>query len=172
MPLFYMRTKILQGLKTIKGNKNKVYSKDDAIDEMRELNNKLRNKLKELNSRMERILDNIKYKLILDQQSKEKPPETSEHKRQALEMEIKALKKQHEMSTVEIEQLNSKIQESTGFDKVFEIKELIEKEKTNNTFFKKTIRELKKSNHDQGNVIEDLTTSTHQHDNIMRLSDR
>ena len=39
-------------------------TKDDVIDQMRDLNGKLRDKLKELNSRMERVLENIKYKII------------------------------------------------------------------------------------------------------------
>ena len=131
-----MRMTILQDQNIKKANKKKLYTKDDVIDEMRALNTRLRDKLKELNSRMERILDNVKYRIILDQKNREKQPETSEHKSKALEMEIKALKKQNEMSITEVTHLNYKLQETIGYDKIFEIKELINKEKINNKFFK------------------------------------
>ena len=57
-------TQIPKKKKLKKIKKKKEMTKDDVIDQMRDLNGKLRDKLKELNSRMERVLENIKYKII------------------------------------------------------------------------------------------------------------
>ena len=78
-----------------KKSKKKTFTKDDAIDQMRDLNAKLRTKLKDLNNRMERIVESIKYRLILDHTvTKADQPKSLKQRKFQVSSEIKALQKQ------------------------------------------------------------------------------
>lgn len=156
-----------------KSNKKKGYTKEDCIDEMRELNSKIRDKLKELNNRMERVLDNVKYKLILEHQAKQvDKQQTLDGKKKAAEFQAQTVKKQLELWEIERESLAAKIKEAGDYDQVLEVKDLIEKEKKNQEFLKKTIRELNKQSIEKTHVIERKTNSTSQFDNIMELTEK
>ena len=157
--------------------KKKELTKDDIIDKMRDLNTRARDKLKQLNSRMERVLDTIKYKVIyskpksnlcLEQQLKQRETkETPEHKQRLINSEILALKQQKEVCEVEIEQLKAKIEEAINFKPQY-----ISKENPNKEILKKTIRDLKKEIKDQGNILIQLNGSAPKKYNTNELSNK
>lgn len=158
--------------KSVKNKRSKKeYTKDDCIEDLRELNNKLRNKLKELNSRMERILESVKYKLLLDHKEKlSKPKYTIEQRKKAADAEIENLKKLLELCKIEEEELSIKVEEAADFEQINEVKLLVEKEKQNQEVLKKTIRELQKEGNDNGKTLQRLNSNTNQYESFVDLN--
>lgn len=58
-------------------------------------------------------------------------------------MEIEVIRKQIAINQTELESLHNKLQEAGEYDRIFEVKKLIENEKKNQEILKKTIRDLK-----------------------------
>jgi len=153
-------------------NKN-IATKEDIIEDMKELNGKLRAKLKDLNSRMERVLDNLKFKLILEHNQKQKKPaDTLSHKKQVTSAEIEIERRQLEFYTSEIEHLESKIEEATNYDQVYELRQLIDKEESNHKILNRRIRELQKSGTDNGKTLQRLNSNPFQYEAFVELSQK
>ncbi|CAI2365633.1 unnamed protein product [Moneuplotes crassus] len=134
---------------SFKSKKKKIMTKDDIIDKMRDLNTRARDQLKGLNTRMERILETMKYKIIHKQQLKQKQVvETPKHKHKVLNSEISQLQQQKEQLLLDQEQWAVKLQEAINYRPQNTVKK-----DPNTELLKKTIRDLKKEIKDQEKIL-------------------
>jgi hypothetical protein len=136
---------------------------------LKKQNELFRQKLKELNEKVEKAIDRTYVKRMLA--AKKKTNVDVAHKGRVKDKEIENAQKQIESYKNEIDSLNLRIDEMSQVDIMMEREEAVKENKATILELKKTIHELEKQSKDKGNQLERLTEGDDYNYKIRNLID-
>ncbi|CAI2371527.1 unnamed protein product [Moneuplotes crassus] len=145
-------------------------TKDQYVSKLKKLNEKLRNKLKDLNGRLERVLDRINTKQLLAKKKHKEVP--VEKQISVCDKEIENAQKQLESYKKEILRLTAKVEQLSEVNKVIDLEDEIKAKTEIKANLKKEIKQLERNIHDQGKELEKLANTDDHHTQLNALTEK
>lgn len=148
-----------------KGGKSE---KNQMVDKLKGINQKLRRRLKDLNLIVEKAIDRTDTKRIL---VKNRPRVNAEHTIQVREQEIINAQKQIVSYQKEMQQLQDKIESLQGVDNMLSTEHAVVESKEMTHKLTRKIKDLEKVNKDQGLALQKITDGDEYQYKIRNLVD-
>jgi DNA repair exonuclease SbcCD ATPase subunit len=144
--------------------------KDRVLEKLRSINYRLRKKLKELNTKVERAIDRTDTKRMLAARKKKKVVDIP-HQVQVMDKEIENAEQQLHAYQKEVESLKARCDEGSQVDKMLDTEQSLKDNKQICNDLRKQIKELEKMSKDKGKALERLTEGDDYNYKIRSLID-
>jgi chromosome segregation ATPase len=145
-------------------------TKEQYVAKLKKLNEKLRNKLKDLNGRLERVLDRINTKQLLAKKKNKEVPVDKQIN--VCDKEIENAQKQLDSYKKEILRLTAKVEQLGQVNKVIDLEDEIKSKTEIKSNLKKEIKQLERNIHDQGKELEKLANTDDHHTTLNALTEK